>query len=312
MGQADRQQFAVYGAIEGLHDDGFRNFSPSDISASTAMSAIAARTPNFISTWALPTTICGAAATVPVELLQQYWGATYTTPQTTTNQVAYANLTGKVEVTPTWTIEGIAHAARFGQQTQWTAIRRARSLATPMPRCSASATAATAGQRSERRAACQSFRARCDPRRNRSNHDAIDHRRVFGAGDQHRPVLRARQPLCRRRQLSTASVTRFVASAELGTIGSNYVVNGGGIFLGQSGNPVSIGPVSLRTTNQYHRLYALDTFDVTKAFSITAGGRFNDARIALEDQLGSRAQRQIKLRPLQSDHRRHLQDHVRS
>jgi outer membrane receptor protein involved in Fe transport len=34
-------------------------------------------------------------------------------------------------------------------------------------------------------------------------------------------------------------------------------------------------------------VYMLDTFDVTKAFSITAGGRFNDARIALEDQIGT-------------------------
>ncbi|MFX5587111.1 hypothetical protein ABTE16_20420, partial [Acinetobacter baumannii] len=41
-------------------------------------------------------------------------------------------------------------------------------------------------------------------------------------------------------------VTRFSASAELGTIGSNFVVSGNGIFLGQSGDPVSIGPVSLR------------------------------------------------------------------
>jgi outer membrane receptor protein involved in Fe transport len=84
-----------------------------------------------------------------------------------------------------------------------------------------------------------------------------------------------------------SSVTRFSASAELGTIGSNYVVSGSGIFLGQSGNPVSIGPVALRATNQYTGLYALDTFDVTNAFSITGGGRFNAARIVLEDQIGS-------------------------
>ena len=31
----------------------------------------------------------------------------------------------------------------------------------------------------------------------------------------------------------------------------------------------------------------LDTFDVTNACSVTAGGRFNAARIALEDQIGS-------------------------
>ena len=83
------------------------------------------------------------------------------------------------------------------------------------------------------------------------------------------------------------SVTRFSASAELGTIGSNYVVSGSGIFLGQSGDPVSIGPVSLRTTNQYNGIYALDTFDVTNAFSLTGGGRFNYARIELQDQIGT-------------------------
>ena len=84
-----------------------------------------------------------------------------------------------------------------------------------------------------------------------------------------------------------SSVTRFGASAELGTIGSNYVVSGSGIFLGPSGDPVSIGPVALRTTNRYTGLYALDTFDVTDAFSITGGGRFNHARIQLEDQIGT-------------------------
>src|SRR5581483_3764583 len=84
-----------------------------------------------------------------------------------------------------------------------------------------------------------------------------------------------------------ASVSRFLASAELGTIATNYVVSGSGIFLGQSGSPVSIGPVALRAVNQYTGLYLLDTFDVTKAFSITAGGRFNDARISLQDEIGS-------------------------
>ena len=48
-----------------------------------------------------------------------------------------------------------------------------------------------------------------------------------------------------------------------------------------------IGPVSLRATNRYTGLYALDTFDVTDAFSITAGGRINHARIQLEDQIGT-------------------------
>ncbi len=84
-----------------------------------------------------------------------------------------------------------------------------------------------------------------------------------------------------------SGVTRFGASAELGTIGSNYVVNGSGIFLGPSGIPISIGPVSLRATNRYTGLYALDTFDVTDRFSISGGGRFNYASINLQDQIGT-------------------------
>jgi outer membrane receptor protein involved in Fe transport len=84
-----------------------------------------------------------------------------------------------------------------------------------------------------------------------------------------------------------SSVTRFSASSELGTIGSNYVVSGSGINLGLSGDPISIGPVALRTTNRYSGLYALDTFDVIDAFSVTGGGRFNYAHIQLEDQIGT-------------------------
>ena len=81
-------------------------------------------------------------------------------------------------------------------------------------------------------------------------------------------------------------VTDFSASAELGIIQPDYLVAGSGIFLGPSGDPVSDGPVSLRTTNFYSGLYALDTFDVTKDFSISGGGRLNIANIDLQDQLG--------------------------
>ena len=45
--------------------------------------------------------------------------------------------------------------------------------------------------------------------------------------------------------------------------------------------------MSLRTTNAYTGLYALDAFDVTDRFTVTAGGRFNVADIRLEDQLGT-------------------------
>ena len=75
-------------------------------------------------------------------------------------------------------------------------------------------------------------------------------------------------------------------------------------------SPISIGPVSLRATNQYTGLYALDTFDVTDAFSISGGGRFNYAQHQPSRPDRHRSQRQPYVQPLQSDDRRHLQDHA--
>jgi outer membrane receptor protein involved in Fe transport len=278
--------YAVYGALEGLHDNGFRNFSPSDVRRFYGDVAYRSDVNEFHLNMGLADNKFGAAATVPVELLQQYWGATYTTPQTSANQVGYFNLTGKVEATPNWTIEGAAHLRVFSQKTvdgNPTGTQPCAAtppamlcfgddttpanglngvqLANPFP------TGAVLGEidRTTTRSTTAGMSLQA------TNDDQLfGHNNRFTVGGSF-----------------DSSVTRFTASAELGTIGSNFVVTGSGIFLGQSGDPVSIGPVGLRTTNQYTGIYALDTFDVTKAFSITAGGRFNNAQIKLEDQIGT-------------------------
>ncbi len=105
--------FAVYGALEGLHDSGFRNFSPSDIRRFYGDVGYRFEGNEFHVNMGVADNKFGASAAVPVELLQQYWGATYTTPQTSNNRVGYLNFTGKVEPTPTWTIEAAAHVRAF-------------------------------------------------------------------------------------------------------------------------------------------------------------------------------------------------------
>src|SRR5215470_14389858 len=109
--------FAVYGAFEGLHDNGFRNFSPSDVRRFYSDVGYRNDGNEFHLNMGVADNKFGAAATVPVELLDQFWGATYTTPQTSNNQVAYANLTGKVEVSPTWTLDGSVRVRAFRQKT---------------------------------------------------------------------------------------------------------------------------------------------------------------------------------------------------
>jgi outer membrane receptor protein involved in Fe transport len=277
--------FAVYGALEGLHDNGFRNFSQSDVRRFYGDVGYRNDGNEFHVNMGVADNKFGASATVPVELLQQYWGATYTTPQITTNRVGYLNFTGKVEATPTWTVEGWARVRVLDHK----AVDGNPSGAQP---CGADPTELCFGSNSTPANGLNGVQLA----------NPFDPGAVLGEIDRTKTrstTMGATLQATNTDQLFghinhfmvgasfDSSVTRFSANAELGTIGPNYVVAGGGISLGQSGDPVSIGPVDLRATNQYTGLYALDTFDVTNAFSITGGGRFNVANLRLEDQIGT-------------------------
>jgi outer membrane receptor protein involved in Fe transport len=277
--------FAVYGALEGVHDDGFRNFSASNIRRFYGDVGYKTDQSEFHVNMGVASNDFGAAATVPVELLQQYWGATYTTPQTSSNKVGYVNLTGKVDISPTWTIDGIAHVRIFNQSTQ-------DGNPTDTQPCDADATTLCFGDGSTPANGLDGNQLA----------NPFDPSAVLGEND--RTTTRSTSTGFSLQATNDDqyfghnnhfvvgtsfdyAVTHFNASAELGTIDNNYVVSGSGVFLGQSGVPTSDGPVSLRTTNQYTGLYALDTFDVTNRFSVTAGGRFNIANINLQDQIGT-------------------------
>jgi outer membrane receptor protein involved in Fe transport len=277
--------FAVYGALEGLHDDGFRNFSASDVRRFYGDVGYKNDASEFHLNMGAADNKFGATATTPVELLQQYWGATYTSPQITTNRVGYVNLTGKVEATPSWTIEGVAHLRVFDQKT----VDGNPTGAQP---CTADPTLLCFGDGSTPANGLNGAQLAnpFDPSATLGEIDRTTTRSTTtGLSLQ---ATNTDQLLGHDNHFTVgtsfdSSVTHFSGIPELGTIGPNFVVSGSGIFLGQSGNPVSIGPVALRTTNQYSGLYALDTFDITNAFSITGGGRFNVADIRLEDQIGT-------------------------
>ena len=277
--------FAVYGALEGLHDDGFRNFSASNVRRFYGDVGYRNDTSEFHVNMGAADNNFGATATAPVELLQQYWGATYTSPQTTENRVGYVNLTGKVEATPTWTLDGSAHVRVFDQRIlDANPTGTQPCTADPTQLCFGDGSTPANGLNGAQLANPFDPGAVLGETDRTTTHStttgvslqATNTDRLFGHNNHFAVGFSF-----------DSSVTNFTASAELGTIGPGFVVGGSGIFLGQSGDPVSIGPVDLRTTSQYSGLYALDTFDVTNAFSITGGGRFNVANISLQDQIGT-------------------------
>jgi iron complex outermembrane receptor protein len=77
----------------------------------------------------------------------------------------------------------------------------------------------------------------------------------------------------------------FTGTSELGTLDQNLFVNGSGILIQQPA--ADLAPVDLRTKNTYAGVYVTDTLELTPDLSLTGGGRFNLARIQLQDQLGT-------------------------
>jgi len=275
--------FAVYGALEGVHDDGFRLFSASNIRR--FYGDVGYRNPDseiHLNLGAADNNF-GAVATVPIELLDASYNAVYTSPQTSTNQVGYANLTGKFDVSPTWTIDGNFHYRVFSQHTvDGNPTGTQPCTADPALLCFGDGVSPANGLNGSQLA--NSFPASAilgeidrtststttfGTTLQATNTDKVlgfDNRFTVGAS-------------------FDRSVTRFSGSAELGTIGTDYVVAGSGIFLGPSGSPVTEGPVGLRTVNQYTGLYAVDAIDLTNRLTVTGGGRFNFADVRLEDEL---------------------------
>jgi len=275
--------YAAYIAIDGAQDNGYRDFSGSQIRRFYGDIGYKADSAELHLNVGAADNFFGATAAAPAELLQQSWSSVYTTPQNSRNQVGYVNATANVNVSPTWSLQTSAHVRSFYQSTADGNSTNAQPCANPgflcfndtvtpanglngQPLANPFPAGATLGEIDRTSTQTTSVGTTVQA----TNTDKLfghDNNFVIGGSFDY-------------------GVTNFGASAELGTVEPNYFVAGSGIFLGPSGDPVSDGPVSLRATNAYTGLYALDTFDVTKDFTVSAGGRLNVANVQLQDQLG--------------------------
>ena len=274
---------AVYGALEGVRDEGFRDYGASLIRRFYGDVGVRGDGSEFHLSVGGADNTFGSSAAAPMQLLDQSWSSVYTTPQTFVNQMGVVQATGTVQATPTWSIDGSAYVRMFSQRTVDGNSTNAQPCTDPTLLCFGDAvtpangvngvqltnsfpSTATLGEidRTSTRTTTLGLSAQA------KNTDQILGRPntfVIGGSIDY-------------------SQTRFDANAELGVVDPTLIVNGSGIYLGPSGNPVSDGPVALHATNVYTGVYALDTIDVTDALSVTAGGRTNFASIQLDDLLG--------------------------
>jgi outer membrane receptor protein involved in Fe transport len=284
--------WGAYIEIDGAHDSGYRHFGGSDLRRIYGDIGYKAEQSEFHITAGGASNNFGAAGTSPFELLQANWSNVYTTPQTELNQVGYVNATANVNVTPTWSIQADAHVRSFYQATQ-------DGNPTDVQPCDPSQGGASGflcfndpvtpanglnGQQLPNTFPADAVLGEIDRTYTQSTTvgatlQGTNTDKLFGHNNHF--VIGASYDY---------SVTHFGSNAELGTINPDYVVSSSGIFIGDSGfndGIPTIGPVSLKTTNAYTGLYAIDAFDVTDRLTFSAGGRYNVANITLADQLGT-------------------------
>ncbi len=79
--------------------------------------------------------------------------------------------------------------------------------------------------------------------------------------------------------------TRFRASTEIAALTLDRGFIPPTVLIDIDGGPIT--PVHLKTTNTYYGLYVSNIFDVTPDLSLTLSGRFNSAKTILRDQIGT-------------------------
>jgi iron complex outermembrane recepter protein len=276
---------SAYAAFDAINDAGWRDFS-SDSRLRRMYVDLGARndeTELHVNFTGADNRLSAVAAT-PVELLNQKWSSVYTWPQSTHLQLAF--LTASLNHTPSDTLsfQGNAYYRGFwqshvdGNSTDAQPCDPGGALPgqlcigdgnTPINRNMAVPNAlppnAFLAEIDRNQTATNSFGGSGQMASSSKFLDHDNHVVVGFSLDRGR--------------------SQFTGNSELGTIDQNLFVTGTGVVIDQPA--ADITPVNVLATNTYAGFYATDTFDVTQRLSVTAGGRFNFAQIALQDQTGT-------------------------
>ncbi|MBS0232070.1 MAG: TonB-dependent receptor [Proteobacteria bacterium] len=303
--------WATYIALEDIRDNGYRDFGASDIRRMYADLGVRGDDSEFHLNFTGANNSVGVAAASPLQLLdEQGWDKTFSTPQTTTNQVEMVSLNGKVRASDTVDLSGVAYYRHFNQQH----VDGNISDATPCPIGSPGSTET---------GACFDNLDGTSILLHDTNGNLITlPNGISGLGEIDRTSVDSnsfggsvqaveKAPLLNHHNqfLVGASIDHgevsFQSSAELGFFQPRFVVSGGAGFVGPLGTVCTndadddgfcipgagtalsdIRPVDISTTNTYYGAFFSDTFDATDQLAITVGGRYNIADLTIHDETG--------------------------
>jgi outer membrane receptor protein involved in Fe transport len=293
--QAGKQvdNFAAYVAVEDVRDNGWRQFSPSDVKRAYIDLGVRDKNTEFHINFTGAESRLGAVGPTPVELLAQNYSAVFTNPQVTENQLAMLSLNGSVKLTDSWTASGAAYVRSFHQS------RTDGNLSSVAPcnlipgsdpidagyLCLDTTNSGVAPVKNQLgvRVPVSLYPlngtiGEIDYTTNNTTSygtslQAADKEKLFGLNN----IF-----------IGGASVdhgeVKSTSIAQLGLLDpQTLTVTGNGTYLS---NPLDIAPVNLTTTTNYYSLFFTDTLDLTKSLSATVGGRYNYEELQLADPAG--------------------------
>ncbi|MGO8843588.1 MAG: TonB-dependent receptor domain-containing protein [Methyloceanibacter sp.] len=283
--------WAAYFGGERIEDDGWRQFSPSDIRRMYADLGFKNSDVEIHANFTAADNFYGVGAASPVQLLDKGWNLAFTTPQTTVNKMTMESLTYAVKATDILSFSGVSYLRQFsqfhqdGNPTDAQPCVGTTAPMTPDFLCfqdsvqeqaldqtgnpirvpSNSQNGNILGENDMTSTSTQSWG---------TSGQAVNKTPIFGHTNQF---------------LVGASYdhgdTLYTTASELGVFGPNFVLNGLGIIF--SAPLDDVGQRNITALNSYTGVYVSDTFDVNDRLTLTGGGRWNLAVIQLEDNTGN-------------------------
>lgn len=265
--------WAAYGAFEAINDDGFRDFSEAEVRRGYFDLGVKGDNAEFHFNFSGADNNVGVTAAAPEQLLEINRSLTFTSPQTTENTMQMYSVNGKVRATDTLTLSGVTYYRHFNQKhldgnlfdnpedcgdgTLCSGGDQVLNAANGNPIPFTDAAYASIDQTSQN-ADSEGITLQAQ-----ENAKLFGHTNQFivGVSYDHGRVA-------------------YTAQSELGFMQPKFVVDGQGIIMTGSDD---FNPRSLTTTNDYFGAYFTDTFDITDQLALTVGGRYNFARIQIEN-----------------------------
>ncbi len=278
-------------ALEGIHDDGYRDFSASRIRRMYADIGARGDGTEFHLNFTGAANFVGVTAAAPEQLLDLNWANTFTSPQTTKNQVAMISANGNVEVSPTWALQGVGYYRWFKQSHVDGNISEAEE-------CDGGLFPGLLCLEGDDDLLLRGVGPGVNPD-GTIDDDIAD---PLGSLDETSQIANsfgfAGQAVnkgyiagYKNQFLIGASYDRgnvgYGATSTLGSFDPKFVVNSLGILLVAPGE---VSPRDLTTINDYYGVYFSDTVDLTSDLALTVGGRYNFARVQIIDDTGTSPQ----------------------